>query len=441
MPQRLIHQTSLKAGRPIEAGGQSLVDIYNRLAELIRVRLSEADLKFLALPELDKDAGRIDWQVELPGLIRPFASLNLTEQGAVLTSLSRFQSRVAVLAAGLKRDSGAHTETSELPPSTGPIDHPPGGVSNYNPVDDLLSRLFDDLDQEALYLVGNQPVMAGWGLAVITTAEALPSATAAALKPAAVAAEAAPPRRPGCLPVGLGFGLSLLLSGLLSFLILYFLSPDAWRLITGRQPWPRLDQAAFDSNEEETNRLRQELAKLKRDYDAEKALCQPEEPQAEAVKPAPPPPKAPQKAPQPKEAAPSPKSNKLIIPKEAARRNDLSFLEGCWRSVTGIRNNSGDSLITEYCFNKKGQGTSRTIELTRRGGKAKQVCPSSAWAVFEGSRLVIRENPNICPDGRRYLPTVIECSRTESAASCHGVNMDKQGQPGSKWSARIERSR
>ena len=77
--------------------------------------------------------------------------------------------------------------------------------------------------------------------------------------------------------------------------------------------------------------------------------------------------------PEPKaEAKPQPaprKGEDLKIPEDAARRNDLSFLKGCWVSETGLHNNHGVPIVGEYCFNGKGGG---------RDDNARAIFPSTA---------------------------------------------------------------
>ncbi len=129
--------------------------------------------------------------------------------------------------------------------------------------------------------------------------------------------------------------------------------------------------------------------------------------------------KAPEAKPE-KKPAEKPKANRqhkgeaMQIPKDAAKNNDLSFLEGCWRSVTDLYNSvTGERIEMEYCFSSDGSGR-RTIR--QRDG---DICSGSANARFSGSRLDITAQEAYCRGGQ-FVPHTVQCKGTEQSTRCHG---------------------
>lgn len=158
-------------------------------------------------------------------------------------------------------------------------------------------------------------------------------------------------------------------------------------------------------------------------------------PQAPKATPAPVPVEKPKPAPveQPKPAAkPKPQKNEdLKIPQDAAQKKDLSFLEGCWVSETGLFSHpSGEPITAEYCFDKKGKG--RRFVRERNG----QVCSGTARAQFQGSRLEFDAPIAKCPRGGQYVPQDVKCSGSETSTQCHG---NERGGKRLKWDARFKR--
>ncbi len=137
--------------------------------------------------------------------------------------------------------------------------------------------------------------------------------------------------------------------------------------------------------------------------------------------------KAPEAKPE-KKPSEKPKANRqhkgeaMQIPKDAAKNNDLSFLEGCWRSVTDLYNSStGERVEMEYCFSADGSGR-RTIR--QRDG---DICSGSASARFSGSRLNITAQEAYCRRGK-FVPHKVQCNGTEQSTRCHGK--EKKGAQG-----------
>ncbi len=155
----------------------------------------------------------------------------------------------------------------------------------------------------------------------------------------------------------------------------------------------------------------------------------PEPPRKQPVKE--PPKETPKPLPEPKKppkAAPAvPKGHNLEIPRDAPRNNDLSFLEGCWRSVTDLYNNNGTPIEGEYCFDRNGKG--RRFVRQENGVR----CSGSARARFQGSRLHIESDWAACRGKQKYVPQNIDCQGTGASTSCQG--RDSGGGLHSRWKA------
>lgn len=109
----------------------------------------------------------------------------------------------------------------------------------------------------------------------------------------------------------------------------------------------------------------------------------------------------------------------LRIPEEAKRSGDMSFLAGCWASITTLVNQrTGAPIVAEYCFDENGFGRSiRTEPNTQCVG------PMRARFDDQGSLTVEETEMAVCGDGRRYTQTTVTCSPGQNGiAQCTGVN-------------------
>jgi hypothetical protein len=201
-----------------------------------------------------------------------------------------------------------------------------------------------------------------------------------------------------------------------------------------------VDTAAFDRNSAEEEALRQELERLRALYDRNLAACPVEKPPEKApetpeppvtppAEPAPEPTPEPVPEPfedqepedkepedQPEEPKPEP-TGELEIPEDAYKKNDVSFMEGCWESraeglisvVTKL------PIVIKYCFNRKGNAVV-TVDEHKANGDFYQTCSTTALANFEKKALVIRQRTGpICPkDKSKYSTSVMICSPKES---------------------------
>ncbi len=134
---------------------------------------------------------------------------------------------------------------------------------------------------------------------------------------------------------------------------------------------------------------------------------------------------APAVVPEKEEARPkaAQKGEAMQIPEEAAKKKDLSFLEGCWRSVTGLKNAStGRPITAEYCFSANGKGYRK---VTEDDG---QICKGPLKARFKGSKLNIDAKEASCPDGKRYVSQKVTCEGTEYSTQCYGREQNYRGE-------------
>ena len=152
----------------------------------------------------------------------------------------------------------------------------------------------------------------------------------------------------------------------------------------------------------------------------------PEEPKVE-TKPEPKVVPKPEPKPAPKpEPKPVPRNSKMEIPKDAAKKKDLTFLEGCWRSKTDLFNTRGEPIEGEYCFNKNGTG--RRFVYEKNG----QRCSGAARARFSGNRLIIEAPEASCPRGGGYVAQDVTCTGSESSTQCRGQEHSRNR---NKWKA------
>jgi hypothetical protein len=89
---------------------------------------------------------------------------------------------------------------------------------------------------------------------------------------------------------------------------------------------------------------------------------------------------------------PEPPAGEFQIPADAAKNNDLSFLEGCWDSASQSLVNAETRLpiITRYCFDNAGNAVV-TVEEKDKNGNVQDVCSTTATAKFVDDKLVMTD--------------------------------------------------
>ena len=124
------------------------------------------------------------------------------------------------------------------------------------------------------------------------------------------------------------------------------------------------------------------------------------------------------------EAKPRRQSNRLEIPADAARRNDLSFLKGCWYfERQALRADAPGApflgmIQDRFCFNGSGRGT-----FTQRYVNSGREYSSPATARFAGGRLVLHHPMFRNMHGRRVAGT-FTCDGQDAGTVCRTYSPD-----------------
>lgn len=158
----------------------------------------------------------------------------------------------------------------------------------------------------------------------------------------------------------------------------------------------------------------------------------PPPPKEEPPKPAPEKPQ-PQPKPQPKpETPPQPpkKNEKMYIPEDAKKNNDLSFLEGCWQSDSPLFDTTtGKPIEVTYCFDANGRGT-RAIQSVSYGR-----CVGPVRAGFGGGDGDLRMDADdaTCAKGSSFGGHLVDCyGKGPGQTQCYG--QERKGKR-NKWEA------
>jgi hypothetical protein len=119
--------------------------------------------------------------------------------------------------------------------------------------------------------------------------------------------------------------------------------------------------------------------------------------------------------------APEGESAPLTIPDGSVQDGDTSFLDGGWRSSTGLQDTSGNPIQLGYNF-KGGEGS---VTMQRAVGDQTQSCTGAAKSAMESGQLVINQGAIRCPDGTTFnAPRVVCKVGAGGRADCEGVNED-----------------
>ena len=439
--------------RALASQGIFATDCYEQLKSILLQKLGPDHAALLAEPQHNAEGNSVDWYAEGNGPAVPLAELSEQDAQALRARAGTLASDIAGLSSNLTADAQARQALSGQ----------------------LLRLALQHPADEDIWSVDGRPVLINWGFApgsvgaqpqdLTRLGGVLPPPPPPA--PVAAVPVAVPPRS-GCLPWLLPLLLLLLLLWLLGAALGLLPSP----LPSGCMP---VDRSTLEAEKQKAAANEDQLALLWRQLQERAALCKPvappvtptppkveekkEEPKpdpevvepflgetpveppkvAEAPKPkSKPEPKQepkplPKEEPKPQEPPkPAPKKNdNLAIPEDAAKKNDLSFLEGCWTSETGLYSHpSNEPIIAEYCFDKSGKG--RRLVRERNG----QVCSGSASARFQGNQLQFDSSQARCPRGGTYVPQKVECTGQENTTQCKGKEL---GGANLKWDARFKR--
>jgi hypothetical protein len=419
MAGSLVITTRRGAMRPLAVQGIFATDCWHQLRSLLEQRLGSAHANLLAEPVHDPGRESVDWHTGVEGTPVPLSALPPEQADAVRARIGRMAAEIRAAAEEISKDPDSRRAL--------------GGQ--------LLLLCLQHPREDDLWLAGDQPLVCCWGFAPGTVgaqpedltrpgpARNMPQSPAAV--PAAAPAPAVPPTVP-LAPVARGAGC---LAWLPPFLLL---SALIWLLLcrVGLMPIPGGclpvlfgdDADRLRSEREKGAQSLRDIEDLRAELARRAQQCAP--PPAETADPPrvepflgesdspPPPPPKPKEAPKPKpEARPAPqKGTPLTIPGDAGQKNDLSFLDGCWRCETGLVNSrTRRPVIVEYCFDKSGNGR-RSVD--ERGGG---VCSGPARAAFDGGgKLRIDAGNAPCPGGSGYVPQTVECTGAVDATHCKG---------------------
>ena len=439
--------------RALASQGIFATDCYEQLKAILQQKLGADHAALLAEPQHNAEGNSVDWYAEGSGPAVPLTELSEPEAQALRAQAGALAADIAGLAKDMTADAQARQALSGQ----------------------LLRLALQHPADEDIWSVNGKPVLINWGFAPGSVGAQPQDLTrlGGVLPPAPPAPVAAPmpvpvAPRSGCLPWLLPLLLLLLLLWLLGAALGLLPSP----LPAGCMP---VDRSALEAEKQKASANEDQLALLWRQLQERAALCKPvtppvtpptpkvepkkeeaKQPEPEVVepffgetpveppkvaeapkpqpKPKPEPKQEPPKVEPPKQEPPKPapkKNDNLAIPEDAAKKNDLTFLEGCWTSEAGLYSHpSNEPIIAEYCFDKSGKG--RRFVRERNG----QVCSGSASARFQGNQLQFDSSQARCPRGGTYVPQKVECNGQENSTQCKGREL---GGANLKWDARFKR--
>ena len=443
--------------RALASQGIFATDCFEQLKAILQQKLGADHAALLAEPQHNAEGNSVDWYAEGSGPAVPLTELSEPEAQALRAQAGALAADIASLAKDMTVDAQARQALSGQ----------------------LLRIALQHPADEDIWSVNGKPVLINWGFAPGSVGAQPQDLTrlGGMLPPAPPAPVAAPvpvavAPRSGCLPWLLPLLLLLLLLWLLGAALGLLPSP----LPAGCLP---VDRSALEAEKQKSAANEDQLALLWRQLQERAALCKPvtppvtpptpkvepkkeeaKQPEPEVVepffgetpveppkvaeapkpqpkpqpKPKPEPKQEPPKVEPPKQEPPKPapkKNDNLAIPEDAAKKNDLTFLEGCWTSETGLYSHpSNEPIIAEYCFDKSGKG--RRLVRERNG----QVCSGSASARFQGNQLQFDSSQARCPRGGTYVPQKVECNGKENSTQCKGREL---GGANLKWDARFKR--
>lgn len=446
--------TSLRGQMRALAGqGIFAMDCYDQLRALLDKHLSERHSTLLAEPQHDADGRSVDWYAQSQSGSTPtvtaFKDLPEAEAQALRTEAGLLGRDIAALADRLASDSQSATAAQ-----SGQVGQAAQSGQALSAI--LLRLALQHPDDNDLWSVDGRPVLINWGFAPGMVGAQPQDLSRLGSTPPPPQAQSSVPSVPVLLPHR---GCLAWLLPLLLLLLLLWLALAAFGLVPTPLPTGciKTDVTALETQKKRADVLDDELSRLMRQLEERALLCKPpvkpappapevKAPEPEVVEPflaeSQPEPKKPVEKPKPKpkpepepEPKPEPKqprkNDALNIPDDAAKKNDLAFLEGCWTSETGLFSHpSREPIIAEYCFDKNGKG--RRIVRERNG----QNCSGGAQARFKGNRLEFDADPARCPRGGTYVPQKVDCTGSENSTQCKGNEL---GGSRNKWDARFKR--
>lgn len=438
-------------------GGQTVIGRHQQLVRLLQARLGgDAMAAMLTEPQVNIADDEVAWYTNLRGIVKPLSALPMEAQEQVKSQYYKNIQQLEELENILRAEGGKNSLS--LDPDTilaiGRVPDQetalfaleetatnPDGVKNYRPLMVAWACEWVTADRPPVDLIA---AMRRTPTPPQTFATETAAKTAATVAPETVPIAPTPTttviavERAG--PSWLLWLLNLLL--LIVILLLLLRSCDGGNLrFGGAAPLsPSSPVPAAPLNDEELA-LRREIAELSHGLDDKLKRCLPPEPLKQAPpepQPAPAPQPTPQPTPTPPTLAPEPQpapvpapmppaqtpGKDLVIPEGAEKKNDLSFLKGCWSSITGLKSSAtGHPIEHLYCFDNTGNGD---VTVRFIGGEGQ--CHGAANARFSQDTLKI-DVPNGASCKSKVLKGFarwrVQCRSSEAGvAQCDGINAD-----------------
>lgn len=394
MTGNLIVTTSKASMQALAFQGIMAYSSFPQIRAMLLNKFGDEFVLLFARPVENTATGQIDWYTPVQGTPRKLLDLPAEEKETVYKRLHVMGSEIHAFAEELIHSNDPHKVTRG----------------------NMLKLALCYPSDEALYVVGQQPVFTCWGFAPGTAGvegKNLARLAAPAAQPAprpSVAGPAQAPATPAPQNAGKGGWLwwALCAIPLLMLVPLLFGSFGSLPAISGHTMFNLPDGGILPraaDRKQEIEELKSQIAILETDVEKHAALCKPaREP---AVK--------------------SPET--LVIPENA---RDTSFLEGRWLCQTGLGSTrSGEAVKVAFSFGDGGLGEAVIIERNNQ-------CRGPAKASLDKGSLHIDIDELKCShSGTSYGKMAIDCENSAGSATfCKGVNSD-----GTTWDAIFHRMR
>lgn len=364
-----------------------------QIADMLRNRLGDEYVLLFASPAENRASGDIDWYSPVQGPARKLNDLPQEEQLPIREKLARMAGEILRLAEEL-----IHSPDSLK-------------VTRGN----ILKLALKYPDDNALYVVGRQPVYTCWGFGPGTPGVepqelfriAPASASKAHAAPGKPAITAAPENSAPAKTNTAGW-LWWFLPLLGAFLLFLF-------LFTGFGPLGALSgcpllQAGWPGegkNHAGLEEMTAEIKRLRAQVDEHASQCRPKAGVA---------------------SGPEPQTPALVIPENA---RSAEFMRGSWLCQTGLADaKTGEPVQVAFEFDENGKGKGTVY-------RKNDVCQGPANAKLENGALLINLDEQICRAGGGYGKVLIECRNAGAGATqCFGLNEN-----GNKWEATFHKIR
>ena len=370
----LIASSPRSSVQPLAVQGIPVPSCHAQIVDILRSRLGEAHVLLFAEPVSDDSRAVTDWYTPVQGTPVPLSSLDPERQNRVRTRFASMAEEIRALIPPLSASGDRHRTLSG----------------------EILELALRYPGPDALYLVGEQPVVTCWGCGPAQAGVEAQDLTrlGPALMP--VTPPPPPPLAPAESTPGQPFNWGRLVPWLLALLLLLLLAGLfygwhngclgnlllKWGWLDSPTPVSTLDEE-LDEAKSRRDVLTSELETLRLQLAERKSQCQPEA---------------------------------LAVP-EDAKADDLTFLEGEWVCDTGLSDSNNAPVVVVYAFDSKGKGAV-TIESSHG------VCTAQAATTLDADRkLRILTDPEIlCPGGVSYTGQEVVCTGSGGQTRCQGRN-------------------